>query len=98
MLILTRKCNESIRIGDDVTITIMRIEPGQVRVGIDAPRGVPVHREEVYERIQAEQDAIVPPTGEALNKLAQNMKRARRRERGQVSRGDQASRKSREEK
>ena len=54
MLILTRKCNESIRIGDEITITVMRIDSGQVRIGIDAPRGVPVHREEVYERIQAE--------------------------------------------
>jgi len=54
MLILTRKVNESIRIGDDVTITIMRIDAGQVRIGIDAPRGLSVHREEVYQRIQAE--------------------------------------------
>ncbi len=61
MLILTRKSSESIRIGDDITITIMRIEPGQVRVGIEAPRGLAVHREEVYARIQAKRPDAAPP-------------------------------------
>jgi carbon storage regulator len=55
MLILTRRISESLKIGDDVTVTILGVNGNQVRVGIDAPRNVPVHREEVYERIQREQ-------------------------------------------
>ena len=51
MLILTRKSGERIRIGDDVTITVLRVESGQVRIGIEAPREVPVHREEIYQKI-----------------------------------------------
>ena len=74
MLILTRKCNESIRIGDNITITIMRIEPGQVRVGIDAPRGLPVHREEVYDRIQAENREAAQASTAALNQLVKDLK------------------------
>jgi len=74
MLILTRKCNESIRIGDNITVTIMRIEPGQVRVGIDAPRGLPVHREEVYERILAENREAAQVAPAALTQLVQDLK------------------------
>lgn len=48
---LTRRVGEKARIGDDVEITVLRLARGQVRVGIAAPRSVPVHREEVYERI-----------------------------------------------
>jgi carbon storage regulator len=54
MLILTRRPKESLRIGDDVTITILALKHNQVRVGIEAPKDVTVHREEVYERIRAE--------------------------------------------
>jgi len=54
MLILTRRPKESLRIGDDVTITILALKHNQVRVGIEAPKTVTVHREEVYERIRAE--------------------------------------------
>ena len=54
MLILTRKLGENIRIGDKVKITILEIKGGQVKLGIDAPPHVAVHREEVYERIQEE--------------------------------------------
>jgi len=54
MLILTRKLNESITIGDDVKITVLEIEKGHVRLGIDAPRHISIHREEVYERIREE--------------------------------------------
>lgn len=52
MLILTRRIGESVRIGDDVSVTIMGINGAQVRVGIAAPRDVAVHREEVYERLK----------------------------------------------
>ncbi|KPA87792.1 MULTISPECIES: carbon storage regulator CsrA [Pseudomonas] len=53
MLILTRKIGESINIGDNITITILGVSGQQVRVGINAPKDVAVHREEIYQRIQA---------------------------------------------
>jgi len=55
MLILTRQIGESIMIGDDVIITVLGIRGEQVRIGIDAPGDVPVHREEIYDRIQQEE-------------------------------------------
>ena len=54
MLILTRKVNESLIIGDDIRLTILGIKGNQIRVGIDAPSDVSIHREEVYLRIQGE--------------------------------------------
>lgn len=54
MLILTRRVGESIMIGDDVTITPLGVKGNQVRVGINAPKSVPVHREEIYERLKLE--------------------------------------------
>jgi carbon storage regulator len=54
MLILTRRHRESVRIGDDVTVTVLGVKGGQVRLGIEAPKTLAVHRQEVYERIQAE--------------------------------------------
>ena len=51
MLILTRKLGESLRIGDNVTITVLGVNGNQVRIGIDAPKSVEVHREEVFLRI-----------------------------------------------
>jgi carbon storage regulator len=54
MLILTRRPHESLRIGDDITITILACKGTQVRVGIEAPKSIAVHRNEVYERIQSE--------------------------------------------
>ena len=53
MLIVTRRVGERIMIGSDVSVTILGVQGGQVRIGIDAPREVEVHREEVYERIKA---------------------------------------------
>ena len=55
MLILTRRVGESVMIGDDVTITVLSVKGNQVRIGINAPRSVGVHREEIYERIKGEQ-------------------------------------------
>lgn len=54
MLVLTRKKDESIIIGDDVKITVVEVRGDQVKIGIDAPRSIPVHREEVYKEIQEE--------------------------------------------
>jgi carbon storage regulator len=54
MLLLTRKLGENIRIGDDVKITIVEVKGNHVKLGIDAPPSVKVHREEIYERIQME--------------------------------------------
>ena len=54
MLVLTRKPGETITIGNDIKVTILGVEGGQVRVGIAAPKEVSVHREEIYNKIQAE--------------------------------------------
>jgi len=56
MLILTRRCSETIMIGDNTKITILGIKGSQVRIGIDAPKEVSVHRSEVYHRIQNEKN------------------------------------------
>ncbi|MDG4866845.1 carbon storage regulator CsrA [Guyparkeria sp. 1SP6A2] len=56
MLILTRRIGEVLRIGDDVAITVLGIKGNQVRIGIDAPKDVSVHREEIYQRIKSETD------------------------------------------
>jgi carbon storage regulator len=55
MLILTRRVNETIMIANDVTVTVLGVKGKQVRMGINAPKDVPVHREEVFERIKHEQ-------------------------------------------
>jgi carbon storage regulator len=54
MLVLTRKLGENIRIGDSVKITVLEVRSGQVKLGIEAPPEIKVHREEIYARIQAE--------------------------------------------
>jgi carbon storage regulator len=52
MLILTRRINEALKIGDDVSVTVLEIKGNQVRLGVNAPRDISVHREEIYQRIQ----------------------------------------------
>ena len=69
MLVLTRKLGENIRIGDSVKITVLEVRSGQVKLGIEAPPEVKVHREEIYARIQEEnrraQAGTPAPEGEA---------------------------------
>ena len=55
MLILTRRVGETVMIGSDVTVTVLGVKGNQVRVGVNAPRDVAVHREEIFERIKREQ-------------------------------------------
>jgi len=57
VLILTRKPGERLRIGDNIVVTVFAVNGNQVRVGVDAPREIEVHREEIYNRIQDEQAA-----------------------------------------
>lgn len=66
MLILTRRMGETIVIADDIAVTILGIRGGQVRLGIDAPKDISVHREEVYLRIQAEEKEKCDETPELL--------------------------------
>lgn len=54
MLLLTRRIGETIMVGDDVTVTVLGVKGNQVRLGVNAQKDIPVHREEIYARIQAE--------------------------------------------
>ena len=56
MLILTRRVGETLMIGDEVTFTVLGVKGNQVRIGVNAPRDIAVHREEIYDRIKAEQE------------------------------------------
>jgi len=56
MLILTRRVGETLMIGDEVTVTVLGVKGNQVRIGVNAPKSVSVHREEIYERIRQERE------------------------------------------
>ena len=64
MLILTRRVGETLMIGDEVTVTVLGVKGNQVRIGVNAPRDVTVHREEIYERIKREQQGNDEAAGE----------------------------------
>ena len=61
MLILTRRVGETLMIGDEVTVTVLGVKGNQVRLGVNAPRTIAVHREEIYERIKHEQEGSDGP-------------------------------------
>ncbi len=62
MLILTRRVGETVMIGDEITVTVLGVKGNQVRVGVNAPRNVAVHREEIFERIKREESGEAPET------------------------------------
>ncbi len=74
MLILTRKLGESITIGDDIRVSVIGVRGRQVRLAIDAPTNVIVHREEIYVKIQAENLRRTDPTGTDVMQLAKLIK------------------------
>lgn len=63
MLILTRRVGETLMVGDEVTITVLGVKGNQVRIGVNAPKDVAVHREEIYQRIQQEQGSPEDASG-----------------------------------
>jgi carbon storage regulator len=74
MLILTRRVGETVMIGDEVTITVLGVKGNQVRVGINAPKSIAVHREEIYERIKREQqgESTGDSTGDKPKRTAEH--------------------------
>jgi len=66
MLILTRRVGESVVIGEDVTVTVLGVKGNQVRIGINAPKTVAVHREEIYQRIKGEHDTSGTPADDSV--------------------------------
>lgn len=81
MLVLTRKTDQSIMIGDNIKVIVVDIRGDQVKLGIDAPRDVSVHRKEIYEEIQAENRRAALKTGvdvKALDDLVKDPKSGRK--------------------
>ncbi len=78
MLVLTRRPGEIIRIGQDIVVTVLKVAPGQVKIGIEAPASVVVHREEIFERIQEANRLASGLTAGALSDAVRALKRAGR--------------------
>jgi carbon storage regulator len=68
MLILTRRVGETVMIGNEVTVTVLGVKGNQVRIGVNAPKDVAVHREEIYERIKREEDQVAR-SGATITKI-----------------------------
>jgi carbon storage regulator len=66
MLILTRRVGETVMIGDEVTVTVLGVKGNQVRLGVNAPKEVAVHREEIFQRIQREREGKAVPAPSSL--------------------------------
>ena len=77
MLVLTRKLGENIRIGDNVKVTVLELKGGQVKLGIEAPPDIPIHREEIFNRIQQENRKAVNIMTSRLKNLATRYKKKR---------------------
>lgn len=73
MLVLSRKLNQSIKIGDDIELTVISIEGDQVKLGIDAPKNVDIHRKEVYLAIQEENTQAATANLDMLQSLSKNI-------------------------
>lgn len=58
MLILSRRVNETVMVGDEITVTVLSINNNQVRLGVNAPRQIPVHREEIFEKIRLQKQSV----------------------------------------
>ena len=80
MLVLTRKPQETIRIGDEITITVISVEGGVARIGIEAPPQIPVHRSEVYQRILEENQVAARSLPGSLPAIARCWNSMRKRE------------------
>jgi carbon storage regulator len=76
MLVLTRKLKEAIQIGDDIEITVLAIQGDQVKLGINAPKNVEIHRKEIYLAIQKENSEASLASKDLLQKLNEQMKRS----------------------
>ena len=77
MLVLSRKLGENIRVGDDIKVIVLDVRGGQVKLGIDAPQSVAVHRQEVYARIQEANRQAAASPAEWLPRAAQTLRRQR---------------------
>ncbi|OEH92202.1 carbon storage regulator CsrA [Bacillus solimangrovi] len=75
MLVLTRKRNESIKIGDEIEVEVLAVDGEQVKLGIKAPKHIDIHRKEVYLSIQAENKAAALTSIEAFNQFQKNFKK-----------------------
>lgn len=78
MLVLTRKAGESIVIGSEIRVTVLEMQGRQIRLGIEAPADVSVHRGEVYERIKKENKLAAAGDSSALSRLSQALKKSGR--------------------